>query len=667
MDFAHLKRPIQIGPCSLPNRMIMPAMELNYSMDGTVNDRHVAFYTARARGGVGLIVVGGCTIDRWAGPSHMISLKEDADLEGLRRLTGAVHEVGGLIGAQLYAAGAYSHRMLMGGEQAISASAHTSGFTREPCREMTLDEILEVQNNFVAAALRASEVGFDLVEICGSAGYLICQFLSPKTNRRQDRYGGSAENRMRFGVEVCQAVRAAVPAGTAVSIRIAGNDFVPESNGNAEACTFAAEVAPHVDLINVTGGWHETRVPQLPAEVPRGGFAYLARSVRRAVDRPVAASNRLGDPREAEGVLARGEADVICLGRPLIADPELPRKVSDGRVDEIVPCTACNQACFDAILRLQPVRCMVNPRAGLEGELVEEPVSTPRKIMVVGGGVAGLTTAITARRRGHTVTLYERGPELGGQVVWAAGPTHKPEFPRWIHHLVRTVERVGVEVRCNTEVDLEKVSASDPDAVVVAAGAAPVTLELPGLELDHVHHAWDVLKGAVEVGERVVVVGGGSVGCETAVWLARDGCLTPEQLAFLLYYDAEEAEELRRLQRQGWRQVHLLETRRRLAEDLGSRRWIVMDALRKHDVTVHKRSEVIAIEPGRVRWRDSEGSEQLIACDTVVLATGACSANRLAEQLQGRSRADVLVVGDAHKVGRIPDAVAAAYRLALEL
>jgi 2,4-dienoyl-CoA reductase (NADPH2) len=580
----------------------------------------------------------------------------------MRHLAEAIHAGGALAGAQLYHAGAYSHAMLSG-EPAVSSSAHTSKFTREESRALTPDEIPQVIQRFVAAARRAEAAGFDLVEICGSAGYLVCQFLSPVINRRDDAYGGSFDNRARFGVELCQALRGALSPRTALGIRIAGHDFVPGSHTSVEARAFAQQVAPHVDMINVTGGWHETRVPQLPADVPRGAFAYLAAGVRAVVDKPVAASNRLGDPALAESVLRRGQADLVCLGRPLIADPQWVAKLARGAADEIRPCTACNQSCFDAIMKLQPVGCMVNPRAGREDETPVQPAPRSRRVLVVGGGVAGCTAAITAAERGHAVTLVERDDHLGGQVAWAAIPTHKPEFPTLLRYQAAALQRLGVDVRCETVADRALVQALAPEVVVVATGAAPVRPAIPGIELPQVVQAWDVLRGEVEVGRRVVVVGGGSVGCETALWLAAEGTATPEQLDFLLFFDAEGLESLQTLQRQGFREVSVVEMQRGLGGDLGSRRWIVVDAMHKRGVRALKGTTVLAVEPGGVRVRKAAGDEELLACDSVVLAVGAHPVQDLAGALADLPGVDVKVIGDASAVGKIPDATAQGFEL----
>ena len=326
-----LLTPIDVGSIRLKNRIVMPAMHLLYTPEGEVTDQLVAFYAERARGGAGLIIVGGCTIDEYSGGANMIGLDHDRFMPGLKRLAKEVHSSGALIGAQLYHAGRYAHSALIG-RQAIAPSAITSRFTREEPREMTKEDIKKVIDNYAKAAARAKEAGFDVVEILGSAGYIISQFLSPITNKRTDEYGGNLENRMRFGLEVADAVRKAVGKDFTVFIRIAGNEFVPGGNTNKEARIFAAALAGHgIDAFNVTGGWHETRVPQIPMEVPRAGFAYLARGIKEVVDKPVIACNRINDPMLAERLIIDGMADMVGFARGLIADPMMPEKLMQGR------------------------------------------------------------------------------------------------------------------------------------------------------------------------------------------------------------------------------------------------------------------------------------------------------------------------------------------------
>ncbi len=662
-----LLSPLTVNQLTLRNRIVLPAMHLNYTPGGKVSDQLVSFYAERAKGGAGLMIVGGCVIDDWAGGPMFVSIKKDDDIEGLSRLAEAAHDHGAAIGVQLYMAGAYSHRMLIGC-QAVSSSPHMSGFTKEEARELTLEEIAQVQDDFARAAVRARKAGMDMVEILGSAGYLICQFLSPKINQRTDRYGGPLENRMRFGLETVAKVRAAVGPEICVGIRIAGNDFIPGSHTNSEAAQFAqACVEAGVDMINVTGGWHETLVPQITAELPAGGFSYLARGVKRAVGVPVAASNRMHNPDLAEDVLARGDADLICMGRPLLADPELPNKAAAGRADLIRRCVACNQGCFDSIPLMQPVGCMVNPRAGREAQIpatLPKP-ARPLTLAVVGGGPAGCQAAITAAERGHRVVLWEAAPRLGGQVAWYHEATEKPDFasiPAW---QAATLAELGVEVRLGAPADLEAVVALGPDKVILASGARQAHPPIPGADLPHVTGAWEVLTRQVRPRGRVVVIGGGAVGLETALYVARLGALTPEQTYFLTLFKGEAPETLARLVAEGSHQVTVLEMLPKIGQGIGrSTRWIVFGKLKRFGVKPHTKAQVKAIEPEGVR-AVIDGAERLIPAETVILATGSKPRDELLAGLKARGLA-VSVVGDAGGAGSVLKSIAQGFQAGAE-
>ena len=660
-DYPLLFSPITVNDLTLANRIVMPAMHLNYTPGGGVTDQLVAFYAQRAKGGAGLVIVGGCVVSPEAGGPMMISIKDDADIDGLKRLTEAVHDAGSKIGAQLYHAGAYAHRALIG-EQAVSSLVHTSAFTREEARELSLSEIDQVQNRFAKAARRAKAAGFDMVEILGSAGYLICQFLSPKINRRTDRYGGDLKNRMRFGLETVAKVRQAVGPEFCLGIRIAGNDFVPGSHGNKEAAKFAlACEETGVDMINVTGGWHETKIPQLSQEVPPGGLSYLARGVKRAVSSPVCASNRINHPDQAEEILARKDADLVCIGRGLISDPEFAVKAEQGKAGLIRPCIACNQGCFDAILQLQPVGCATNCRAGKEHKPLPGPSADKGQVCVIGGGPAGCEAALCAAKRGVKVVLLEAASCLGGQPAWYAGSVHKPDFAGIGGFYTRALAEAGVEVRLETKADADLVASLRPRAVILATGAEPVTLDLPGADSARVMDAWDVLKGKARPKGDVVVVGGGAVGLETGLALARQGALTPEQTHFLALFGAESWETISGLMARGSRKVTVLEMLPKVGKGVGrSTKWILFGLLKRFGVELVTKARVTSLEPGKVH-AEVDGGERQFTADTVVLAAGARSVDALGRELKERGFT-VIPVGDAEVVGGLLDAVAAGWK-----
>lgn len=663
-----LFEPISIGPVTLANRVVMTAMHLNYTPTGHVSDKFLEFYRARARGGTGLIVIGGADInDQSSGMDFMLSIKDDDTIPGLAQFVDAMHAEGAKVAVQLYMAGAYSH-CGMKGLPVLAPSEYVSKFSRAKTTAMTPEDIDRVQGDFAAAARRAKEAGFDGVEVLGSAGYLICQFLSPKTNMREDEYGGSLENRMRFGLETIRKVREAAGPDMAVLVRVAGNDFVPDSHTNKESREFArAAQEAGADCINVTGGWHESRVPQITMDLPQAGYVYLARGIKENVTVPVVGCNRINDPFIAEEVLKEGVADLVGVARGLIADPEFVNKAKEGRYDEIRHCVACNQRCFDHVFMLQPIGCMVNPRAGKEPETAYGPASSSKKIVVAGAGPAGCEFALIAAERGHKVTIYEKEQEIGGQVLWAAEATNKPDF-HYIFDYYRTMLRkAGVEVCTGTAVTPDLVKDEKPDLVVVATGAAPFKPPIEAVEAPNVYQAWDVLKGTAQTGKDVVVVGGGSVGLETAIFLAVKGTISPEQLYFLTLHNAESPEVLRELMVKGVKNVTVIEMMRRIAQDVGpSTRWVLLKELALRGITTITEAKMKEISEKKIVYTDAEGKDVTLVADSVVLAMGARPENTLAKELEGCG-VEIRVIGDANKCGRIGNAIEDAFALAREV
>jgi 2,4-dienoyl-CoA reductase (NADPH2) len=657
MQFPYLFSPIKINTMNLKNRIVMTAMHLGYTPEGEVTDRLVDFYAERARGGVALIIVGGCPIDEYGGMPSMICINHDRYVPGLQKLTRGVHEGGAKIAAQLYQAGRYTHSSMIGGRKPFSASAVRSKLTGETPRALELDEIPGVQDKFAEAALRAIKAGFDAVEILGSAGYLISQFLSPLTNLREDKYGGSPENRMRFGVEVAEKVRKAVGPAYPIIIRLAGNDFMEGSNTNKEACIFARELGKAgVDLFNVTGGWHETRIPQLTMFVPRGAFTYLAQGIKSAVSVPVIASNRINHPRIGEEIIRRGEADMVAVARGLLADPDLPKKARDGKADQIFRCVACNQGCFDNIFSFRSVTCLVNPRAGREAELVISPAAKPKKLLVVGGGPAGMKAACTAAERGHQVTLVEKSNRLGGQLLLNADIPGRYEMISAAKDLQTNLKALGVNVVMGKDVNEKVVREMAPDAVVLATGATPILPDIPGIEDEKVILAWDVLNGNKTTGKRVVIVGGNAVGLETALFLANQGTISPGVLHFLMANRAETLETLETLINKGNKEVTVVEMAKKAGVDIGSStRWTVFAELKRLGVRIFTASRAVEINPQGIKIETEQGTETLPA-DSMVIAVGSKPENKLAANL-GKWVSEVYAIGDAKEPRNALDAI----------
>ncbi|MBM4235493.1 MAG: FAD-dependent oxidoreductase [Firmicutes bacterium] len=661
-----LFEPITVGSLKLKNRIAMPAMHLCYTPDGMVNERLIRYYEARASGGAALITLGGCTIDLLGPGPMMVGLHDDKFIAGLTEFTLRVKSSGAAVAAQLYQAGRYTHSM-MSGQQPAAPSAIASRLTKETPREMTLEDIEVVIENFGEAARRAKEAGFDAVEAIASAGYLICQFLSPITNQREDQYGGSWENRTRFGIEVIRKIRVKTGSDFTIMVRLSGNDFMPGSNTNKEAAAFAALLEEAgVDCFNVTGGWHESRVPQITGELPRGGYAYLAGGIKKAVGVPVMASNRINDPLVAEAILQHHLADLVNMGRPLLADPDLPKKAAAGDFHAIRRCIACNQGCLDMVFSLQDVHCTVNPLAGREDQVSVLPAETAKEILVIGGGPAGLEIAYVAASRGHKVTLWERSSWLGGNLRYAAMPPGKEDFITLLGFYEEMLARYGVTVLLNHDANVDQIVQAGVDLVVLASGSLPIEAPFPVSNPKIITTALEVLDGTVIPGEKVVVIGGGSVGCETAITIAEMGAISAETVKFLLENDAETPEKIKELANRGTREVTLVEMEKGIGRDIGiSTRWVTLKSVDRLGVRVLDQHLVKEVTNEGVLV-EKEGIQILLPADTVVLAIGAKANNSLANELEGKVK-ELRVIGDAAKPRKLTEAIREGFDLARSL
>ena len=668
MEYKHLFSPIRLGSLTLENRIISSAIHLMYAGEDRVEPRLIEYYRRRAGSGVGLMIVGGCAVDTVGHSEHMISLAREEGEEGFVRLTQAVHEEGGRIAAQLYHSGRYAHSDNNGGAQAVAPSPIPSLYTGQVPREMTLEDIRHVVGCFADAALRAKRVGFDAVEIIGSAGYLICQFLSPLTNHRKDAYGGCFENRARFGCEVVSAVREAVGPGYPVQIRLSGNSFMQDGGDGQTTAEFAQLLErAGVSSIHVTGGWHETLVPQVSGEVPPGAFSYLAAQVRQAVSVPVAASNRINGPEVAERILATGAADLVNMGRALLADPDFVKKLREGRQTQMRRCIACNQGCMDRCFSGKDVACAVNPFSGREKELQIRPAEEPKRILVVGAGPAGMEFAAYAKRRGHQVELWEKSVRLGGQVRAAAQPPGKHDFRWLIRQQEAVLEDLGVPVILEREATLPRILEYRPDAVVLAHGALPRPVPFPVEPGAEVVRAEQILLGEVTAGRRVAVIGGGAVGCETALYLAEEATPSAETIRFLLAHRAEPPETVCELIDRPTREITVVEFAGRIGNGIGkSTRWAVKKNLERLQVRTMTNTQALRALPGRLQVRSRpDGPVRELPVDTVVLAVGSVPPEELWRGLEGRL--PVYRIGDAVEARTIGDALSEAVQLALRI
>jgi 2,4-dienoyl-CoA reductase (NADPH2) len=517
VKYAHLLSPITIGDLTLRNRAVMGSMHTGLEDFFWDIPKLAAYYAERAKGGVGLIVTGGYAPNKrgWLKP-FASEMSNRLHAERHKQVTSAVHEHGGAIALQVLHAGRYSYTPF-----SVSASAIKAPINPFRPSALSTRGVDRTVSDFARAARLAQRAGYDAVEIMGSEGYLVNQFLAARTNRRTDAWGGTAEKRMRFPVEIVRRTREAVGDGFPVIYRLSLLDLVEGGQTWDEVVELAHRIEDAgATVINTGIGWHEARVPTIITQVTRGAWTWATERLKAEVSVPVCASNRINTPQLADRLIADGTADLVSMARPLLADPDFVNKAAAEREDEIITCIACNQACLDHVFKNQKASCMLNPRAGRETEIVLVPTLRKRQVAVVGGGPAGLAAAAAYAERGDAVTLFEKGAELGGQFRLAMQIPGKEEFAEALRYYRRQLEIHGVEVRLNTTADPEALTGFDE--VVVATGVVPRVPAIPGIDHPKVVLYSDVLDGSVEVGRRVAVIGAGGIGVDVAHYLTHD-------------------------------------------------------------------------------------------------------------------------------------------------
>ena len=517
--YPHLLAPLDLGFTTLKNRVVMGSMHTGLEDRFYNYPKLAAYFRERAKGGVGLIVTGGISPSRegWLLPFGG-TLNSLFDVPNHRRVTDAVHEEGGKILMQILHAGRYGYQPFV-----VSASAIKSPISKFKPRELDEKGILRTIRNYVRSAQLAKQAGYDGIEIMGSEGYLLNQFLCARTNQRTDQWGGTIENRMRLPVEIVKQVREAVGTDFIIMYRHSLLDLVEGGNTWEDVVAVAKALeAASVTIINTGIGWHEARVPTIVTSVPRAAFRSLAGRLRKEISIPVVASNRINTPEIAEDILAGGDADMVSMARPFLADPEFVNKAAAGRADEINTCIACNQACLDHTFANKRASCLVNPRAGYETELVYAKTPQPRRIAVVGAGPAGLSAATVAAERGHHVTLFDATDRIGGQFNFAMRVPGKEEFAETLRYFRRRLEVTGVEVVLNRKVTREELLQQGFDEVIVATGIVPRTPKIDGIDHPKVLSYLDVLRNNAPVGRRVAVVGAGGIGFDVSEFLLHD-------------------------------------------------------------------------------------------------------------------------------------------------
>lgn len=671
MKYQRLFTPIQIGKMTLKNRIVMPAMHHLYTENGFATERFNEYYYRRVEGGAGLIIVGSCRFDEYGAKEGSMSLSEDKYIPGFREFTDGVHQRGGKVAVQLYHAGRYMPKAdVPCGEDALSPSATFTPYTRETAPEMTREQIFEVLENYKKGAERAVKAGFDAVEISASSGYLLCQFLSPLTNLRTDEFGGSFENRCRFPLMVIETVKS-VLGDTPLILRLGADDFVSGSNTLEDAMKFAplAE-AKGVDLFNITGGWHETKIPQLTGDLPRGGLSYLGKAIRSVVSVPVMMCNRIQDPNTAEEILALEKADLVGFGRPLLADPEMPNKAKSGNTAAIRPCMACNQGCLANTFFDRPITCLVNGIIGQETKFPIVPAETPKTVLVIGGGPAGCEAALRAAERGHHVTLMEAEARLGGQLLLAGTIPARQEFKELVAFYENNLPAAGVTVLTGKTATIA--DAAGFDHVILACGGKPNVTALPVSEDSiPVYTSTQVLRGEVIPGKNVVVIGGSYIGCFTAQYLARRGAMDGDNLFFSITNSSDSMENILYRLNHSDRAVTLLEKGKKVGFGFESgTSWPVLGDLNRLNVPFKKNTTITTITKNGVTAteikKDGSQVELTIPCDSVVVASGSHSDDTFLQELQA-ANIPVTPVGNCQTIGKAIDAIREGCRLGLTI
>ena len=532
--FPHLLAPLDLGFTTLPNRVLMGSMHTGLEDRAEDFPKLAAYFAERARGAVGLMVTGGISPNAagWTKP-FAGTLSGRRHLARHRLVTGAVHAERGRICMQILHTGRYAYHPL-----AVAPSRLKAPISPFTPRELSAGGVERQVAAFVRCAVLAREAGYDGVEIMGSEGYFINQFLATRTNRRGDRWGGSWENRMRLPLEILGRTRAAVGPDFIVIFRLSMLDLVEGGSSWSEVVALARAVEREgATIINTGIGWHEARIPTIATMVPRAAFTWVTRRLKGEVSIPLVTSNRINDPAVAERVLAGGDADLVSMARPLLADPGFVAKAAANRADEINTCIACNQACLDLVFENEVATCLVNPRAGRELELVYRPAARARRVAVVGAGPAGLACASVAARRGHRVTLFEAAGEIGGQFNMAKRIPGKEEFHETLRYYRRELELAGVELRLGQIAAVADLVDGAFEEIVLATGVLPRVPAIPGLDHPKVLSYIDVLLQGRPVGQKVAIVGAGGIGFDVAEFLSHDDAHAPSSLDIPAFMD----------------------------------------------------------------------------------------------------------------------------------
>tara|TARA_R110002049_G_scaffold25194_11_gene88620 strand:- start:1098 stop:3122 length:2025 start_codon:yes stop_codon:yes gene_type:complete len=652
MKYKHIFEPLDLGFTTLKNRILMGSMHTGLEEEKNGLERIAAYYAERARGGVGLIVTGGISpnIQGWTGPfSSRMSTKKHAKHH--QKITEAVHKEGGKICMQILHAGRYGYHPFN-----VAPSKIKSPITPFKPFKLTQSGINRTIRDFVNSAKLSKVAGYDGVEIMGSEGYLINQFIAKRTNQRTDSWGGDYENRMRLPIELVKQTRAAVGKEFIIIYRLSMLDLVENGSSWEEVVLLGKEIEKAgATIINTGIGWHEARIPTIATSVPRAAFTWVTKKMKEEIKIPLITSNRINMPETAEKVLANGDADMISMARPFLADPEWVNKAAAEKADEINTCIGCNQACLDHVFEQKVASCLVNPRACHETELVYTKTDNKKKVAVIGAGPAGLAAATIAAQRGHIVTLFDANNEIGGQFNIAKQIPGKEEFYETLRYFNKQIELQNVNLKLNTKVSTEDLLKSDFEEIVIATGIKPRALRIEGIDNEKVLSYIDVLKLKKPVGKRVAVIGAGGIGFDVSEYLTHEGESTSQNIdAWLKEWGIDKTLEARSGIEGLKAEVHpspreifmFKRSAGKFGGNLGKTTgWIHRSSLKKKKVQFINEVKYTKIDDEGLHYLKDE-KEQVLKVDNIIICAGQTPFKELYEPLLEANKS-VHVIGGA--------------------
>jgi 2,4-dienoyl-CoA reductase (NADPH2) len=644
MSYDIIFQPIKLGSLTLPHRIIMGSMHLGLEGMPETADRMIAFYGRRFEGGCSLITTGGISVNyEGQGNSHFFNFQDDKDCEELSKVNKGLKGKGTLC-AQLFHAGRYAYL-----RELVAPSAIRAPINRYVPKELSEEDAWRTIEDFGNAALRAREVGFGAVEVMGSEGYLINQFLSPVTNHRNDYFGGSPEKRMNFGIEVMKNIRKKAGNDYPVIYRMSGIDLIPGNPDLPEVIQFAKKLKETgADALNIGIGWHESRVPTISMLVPRGAWAKISAHFKREVPGiPIIASNRVNVPETIVRILTEKEADIVSMARPMLADPFFIKKVYNNQPNRVNTCIACNQACLDHTFKEQMVSCLVNPEANREIEFSKEVEIKKKKVVVIGSGPGGMEAARVAASLGHYVTLFERSKELGGQLNMAASIPGKFEFKETIRYYKNELTALEVDIKLNSECTISKLEELNPDAVIFATGVKPRKFNIPGLEKKKFAYYDEYLKGNFEPGSNVAVIGGGGIGCDTTHKLLDDH--DPQIEDYFQRYNVKSYTNAVIQDISPKRKVSILRRSGKIGSGLGQTTgWALLQELKSSGVDFYTSLNYKEVRDEGLVIELKSGEEKIIPCDTILICAGQEKEDSLADEFSKKHpEKQIFIIGGA--------------------